>query len=790
MSHLTICGLGRLAVGVAVIVGLLAGPSLALATGDATSTSCPAEAEASPGFRSFLPDCRAYEMVSPAHKNGAKIVGLTADRLLQASPEGDAITYLVNNPIENDPAGNPEEDRVLSVRGAGGWSSKDISTHREKPTGAANRYPEFFTFSSSLSFATVQPIQPEYQEGSEPLYIRNNATETYEPLVTPSNVAPNDRHAIEEHGPLEALVLGASVDGSHVVFFSPENLTGNAPEGGLFEWSSGSLQLVSVLPNGTPVTADILGGGVESRDVRHAISEDGTRVLWETPSVGEKGERKLYLRDTATGTTVEVDAPEGVAEGPEEHTPEGGWYQTANSSGSEIFFERGKQLTPGSTAGGKNDYDLYVYDTEAPEGHRLTDLTVDDRAGEHADVQGTVLGASEDGSYVYFAAKGVLASGASPATCEEHEPSSTCNLYVAHKTGGVWTTTFIAAVSGADYPDWLTSDAEVGTGQLMRLTARVSPDGNYLAFMSERSLTGYDNVDAISGMPDEEVYLYDASSAKLTCASCNPSGARPRGVYDGGHLIGELQDNWSEHWLAASVPGWSGATGSQAPHQPRYLSNSGRLFFDSPEAYVPQDTNGVEDVYQYEPDGVGGCGSGEGAEGVASYERNGCVALVSGGTGAEESGFADASENGNDVFFVTSQSLVPADTDTNFDMYDAHVCSSESPCPAAPVIVSGPCTTGETCHPGATTTPAFGAPSSTTLGGLGNLVPVAPATKSKQPESAAQIRAAKLKAAIKACKKKRRAKPRASCEAAARKRYGRNAQTKANTKRHDMGGAR
>ena len=39
--------------------------------------------------------------------------------------------------------------------------------------------------------------------------------------------------------------------------------------------------------------------------------------------------------------------------------------------------------------------------------------------------------------------------------------------------------------------------------------------GEWLAFMSERSLTGYDNRDAASGEPDEEVYLYDAARERL-----------------------------------------------------------------------------------------------------------------------------------------------------------------------------------------------------------------------------------------------------------------------------------
>ena len=40
-------------------------------------------------------------------------------------------------------------------------------------------------------------------------------------------------------------------------------------------------------------------------------------------------------------------------------------------------------------------------------------------------------------------------------------------------------------------------------------------------------------LDAVSGQPDEEVYLYDAVANRLVCVSCNPTGARPVGVLDG-----------------------------------------------------------------------------------------------------------------------------------------------------------------------------------------------------------------------------------------------------------------
>ena len=59
---------------------------------------------------------------------------------------------------------------------------------------------------------------------------------------------------------------------------------------------------------------------------------------------------------------------------------------------------------------------------------------------------------------------------------------------------------------------------------------------------------------------------------------------------------------------------------------------------------------------------------------------SGCIGLISSGTSSQESAFLDASENGDDVFFLTAAQLVPADTDDAYDIYDAHVCSEASPC--------------------------------------------------------------------------------------------------------------
>ncbi len=98
------------------------------------------------------------------------------------------------------------------------------------------------------------------------------------------------------------------------------------------------------------------------------------------------------------------------------------------------------------------------------------------------------------------------------------------------------------------------------------------------------------------------------SSTDLVCASCNPTGARPAGT----PAIGSRQivddEMWAggrQAWLAANVPGFTPYADFTAVYQSRYLSDSGRLFFNSHDALVPTDVNGQWDVYEYEPPGIG-----------------------------------------------------------------------------------------------------------------------------------------------------------------------------------------
>jgi hypothetical protein len=446
----------------------------------------------------------------------------------------------------------------------------------------------------------------------------------------------------------------------------------------------------------------------------------------------------LYVRDLSSGGAGETMRIGTHAEF------QGAEFQGASSDGSRVIF----------TEGG----DLKVF--EAPLGYALSTGHVTDLV-PGAKVIGIVPGISKDGASIYFVSNAVLSSTpspngehAAPGNCQGRNLNGAlCDLYEWHDN----TVKLVAVLSGDDYPVWL--EAGEGYGP----TARVSPDGQWFAFMSDRSLTGYDNRDASSGVSDEEVFLYsaagDGGEGRLVCASCDPTGARPHGVFDHGTssvtLLGDKQRIWEARWLAANVPGWT------APYyQARYLSDSGRLFFNSNDALVASDSGGTEDVYEYEPPGVGSCTS---AGSTFSPDSGGCIDLVSSGTAKEGVAFLDASESGNDVFFLTSGQLSAQDSDALPDVYDARVGGG------VPVAQRVPACEGDACQSPAVA-PNDPTPGSLTFKGPGNVTPVVPKVTTKR--TVAQVRVEKLARSLRACRKLRSRARRRSCEKQARRKYG------------------
>jgi streptogramin lyase len=636
-------------------LGTVVGPDQTFTTATAAQATCPNEALRG-GYSASLPDCRAYELVTPAtaissqpdsfRQREAEPAGL-------AARDGDSLAYPSTDILPGSDSGGKD---YVATRGENGWSSENV-TPRQSYTGdrCTTANTEVDAYSPDLSTAVLFAggEQYAYQTGEstrgggcgveglevvsgeplgvENLLLRNNTTAAYELInVPPAGVTPEDAH-----------FDGAAADLSHVIFDEQAPLTPNAPDGAddLYEWMADSgLRLVTVLPNGTPVAGSLAASWSGHP---HVISADGSHVFFTADG-------NLYVRLNGS-STVQIDASQAGGSGG------GGIFQEANAEGSLVFFtdDASAALTSDTVPGsGRN---LYLYDLA---NGQLTDLTP---GGVGTGFEWD--GLSEDGSSLYFTAQAVLARGATAG-----QP----NIYLWHDG-----TTMLVAAAATD------SCHET-------CLLAVSTDGLFFSFTTKQRLptvnfpAGYDNTDASTGVLDNEVYLYDAATNELSCASCNPSGEPP---------------------TAGGAALEAGANGT-----PHALSDSGRLFFDTPEALVPRDTNGKMDVYEYE---------------------EGQLYLISSGTGSTESALVDASESGNDVFFITRQQLVPQDTHEELRaIYDARV-DGGFPAVSSPP----PCTTADACRAPVSPQPSvYGAPSSQTFSGAGNLAPpaaVKPKTKSR-----------------------------------------------------------
>ena len=688
-------------------LGTAVGADQTFTTETAAEASCPNE-QLRGGFSASLPDCRAYELVTPPNSASAEPDtegaiggnfppggGVSSN---YAARTGERMSYRT---AEVMPGADSSGFDYVATRGANGWSSEDViplaSYDGDRCVQPGTVGNTIWAYSADLAEGVLRVGGGEtyghaYYGGGcgaeglevvrgeplgvENLLLRDNTTGTYRLInVPPAGVTPTDSH-----------FQGTSADASHVVFSENAQLTANAPAGveDLYEWDEGALRLVTVLPDGTPVVGSLAANWGTTP---HVISAEGARVFFNAGGnlyVRVNGERTERLDESRGGS-----GPGG-----------GGSFQDASADGSQAFFTDGASAGLTSDTASGSGANLYRY----ADG-QLTDLT----PAEHAEVVG-VSGISEDGSYVYFVADGVL-SGSQANQRGETARAGSSNLYLWH--GG--TTTFIAGVKA------ISSEG-----------VRVSPNGAFLAFASGANLTGYDNTDAINGYSDPEIFLYSAASDQLVCVSCNPSGEPPS---------------------AGTATSLGGASlTEEIGGSPRYLSNTGRVFFQTREALLPRDTNGQMDVYEYE---------------------QGQLHLISSGTGSTRSVLLDAGENGNDVFFLSRQSLVPQDSGTEaLVIYDARV-DGGFPAPVSPP----PCTTADACRTPSSPQPAvYGAPSSQTFSGAGNLA--SPAKPAVKPRSL--TRRQKLTRALRACHKKKSKRKRLACERQAKNRYGAKASRKAN----------
>jgi hypothetical protein len=711
--------------------------------------SCPGNEALRFGPSALLPDCRAYELVSPLDKDGGDIIVLTEGltrapaTLNQSAVSGEKLVYGTYRSF-GDSKSAPYTSQYVAERGAGGWESHGISPPQDRLIKEAVEFDnEFRFFSDDLCEGWIVPLaEPPLAEDAIPgyrnLYRRSDSlcgAESYEAFTTakPENIEGR-KYVVE--------LQGVSADEATSAFASNDNLEGtNAPpqppscvnEGQncqvrLYVSSEDQQPVFAcILPNGSPTTTPCSAGTgntaglgkMRRANVLNALSEDGKRLFWSASA----GEGRIYLRENPLGEGLECVEPEApctidVSKVAEEATgTTQSHYWTAAEDGSSAIF---------STGSGPSSR-LYEFDVET----ETTTLISEGFLGFAA--------ASEDATRAYFASSKVL-SGEEENSEGDKAIAGQPNLYLHEAGEAPNSARFVATLTASDANQLvIPTHTSVTAEEPIRHNSHATPDGEHLTFMSQGSLTGYDNTDAASGKADAEVFLYEAAGEELVCASCNPSGARPRGA--------DVGAPGNAFWIAARLP-----TYQTTLYAPRMLAADGsRLFFESQDPLVPRDTNGRIDVYQWEQAGTGGCSE---ARSTFSEEAQGCIDLISSGQSNRDSEFVDASPSGDDVFFATLSSLFPTDFGL-VDIYDARVGGGYEPPPPPE-----PDCEGESCQspPAA---PEYQAPSSATTFGPGNLEEKAAKPKPKRcPKGKHKVKKAGKVRCVKNKKKGGKAKQR------------------------------
>ena len=290
------------------------------------SKQCPNQAFRG-GASGNLPDCRAYELVSPLDKAGGDIVnlkeitleqalGVSLARVDQAAPGGEALAYAAFRAF-GDALSAPWSSQYIARRSAAGWSTHSVNPPTEGPSLYGGLFAEtpFKGFSEDLCSAwflqyTDLALVAGAPAGVESLYRRKNCGEEGYELITP--VAPTQPPPGFGGDPSNYLPTlgGFSADGTISAFKAPAKMTPEASDEDIYQaylYQGGSLRLLSVLPGGeaanTHASVGTAQGPAGKRNwdsVFHAVSDDGSRVFWSAGS--EEPPAKVHELGAAAGT--------------------------------------------------------------------------------------------------------------------------------------------------------------------------------------------------------------------------------------------------------------------------------------------------------------------------------------------------------------------------------------------------------------------------------------------------------------------------------------------------------
>jgi hypothetical protein len=688
------------------LLGALIAPAGALAAGDANRASCPAATETSPGFRTYMPDCRAYELVSPPFTGGfSPTVSPVPLRSNQFNGDRTLLTSLATIAETPGSGDNPVLQGAVyaAARGVGGWRTSALTPPVQFTIKEAFPFPREAILPSADMGAVAWLMLNRAEPGSHfSVYIREG-TGPFD-LVGPATPVVGAVNGAEPTTPNLASVAAANLHrlalkataGPDPLWpgdtTSPESKT-------LYEYDrsepgigtiAAEPKLVGVENEGhlaSNAEAQLIGqcgvilGGGELRE-NGAVSADG-RYLYFTVQHNEEclgqqprtnaiytridGEHTVAISEPSAQDCAEClqGSEREEAEEEVEAFNRQAVFQGASSDGTKVFFTSFQELLPGIAGGTLPN--LYRFDFDAPPGERLQ--LVSRVAAGSAQVQtlpGNYAGFAASGERAYFIARGPVQL--SPGSLNEENAlgqkpvANGFNLYL-------W-----EAPPAAGQPARI---AFVAT-PAANLNPVATPDGRFVVFTTTAQLTPGDTSAAA------QIFEYGAVSGALVRVSVGDQG-------------------YNENGNTANPPP-SGLVSADGR----------RVFFLSSRALTPgapDDPTGVyQSIYEWT------------WEGAQPSEATARVSLI---VGAPASGINQANSflvgidpTGDNVFFFsTLPGLVPQQTATTKALYDARV---EGGFPAPPVAAA---CEGDTCQGAPAARPGPSLPASATFTGPGNVKP-------------------------------------------------------------------
>jgi hypothetical protein len=532
------------------------------------------------GASAALPDCRAYELVTPASTGGRAPFNSNAGMFANwtGSPDGSSVGFYTDGgalPGQDTPGGF-KGDVYVSSRGPGGWNTEAVGL---RGRDAAQTNPG--GLSPDHGFSVVESFSPNNLEG-ELAGPGNDGTFLRYPDGSIHRLAEGStRDQVEPGAATQGGVRYISPGGGHIIFSNEAQLEPAAPP-------DGKIAIYDRTLDGTFHVVSLLPGNVTPSESAHyeGASADGSTVAFRIADGDDVVSGPIYLR--LDNSQTEAAAPGGATFG------------GLSEDGHYLFYV---------SAG-----DLYRYDSEK-------DVTA--TFAESGDAVPSYV--SADGSTAYFASKAVLTSEVGPRGTAA--VNGQYNLYLSRE-GEI---RFIATVTDADvegklfaglgnspehrvggFADWLR-----GINYFGYLPVRSSVDGGALLFVSRADLTGF------KSNGKAQVYRYDADEHTLACLSCDPTATSEPG--SDASLLTPTE----------MYPIFGVAPSSRASIVPNLSRDGERAFFESSERLVAADEDGLRDVYEWEADGKGSCAE---AGGCLSLISSGQSAQDDFLYGASESG--------------------------------------------------------------------------------------------------------------------------------------------------------